>query len=80
MCFMVHWHRLCSECGEEDVFSQEVVHCPTIKDAGFDDGMVDCVAKNKIFYANSAPYLCESVWAKILLANKVLVNILDVEW
>jgi hypothetical protein len=59
MCFMVHWHRVCRECGEEDIFSQDVVHCPTITDAGLANGMMDCVAKNQIMYANAAPYVCE---------------------
>ncbi|KAI7776372.1 hypothetical protein LA080_005452 [Diaporthe eres] len=59
MCFIVHWHRACTVCGMEDVFSEEVVHCPTIKDLGLADGMMDCVAKNAIVSANAAPYVCD---------------------
>lgn len=59
MCFIVHWDRACTVCGMEDVFSQEVVHCPTIKDLGLADGMMDCVAKNEIVSANAAPYVCD---------------------
>ena len=59
MCFKVHWHRNCVECGGEDVFSEEVVHCPTIKEFGLDNGMMDCVATNETVIANAAPYTCE---------------------
>lgn len=71
MCFKVHWHRSCTVCEMEDFFSEEVVHCPTIRDLGFADGMMDCVAKNKIVDADAAPYVCDdcfeekqSTWAE----------------
>lgn len=59
MCFKVYWDRACTVCGMPDDFSEDVVHCPTIKKLGLDNGMMDCVAKNKIFYANAAPYVCD---------------------
>lgn len=59
MCFKVHWNRVCAVCDMEDGFSEEVVHCPTIKALKLDNGMMDCVAKNEIISANAAPYVCE---------------------
>lgn len=72
MCLMVYWHRVCTVCKMEDLFSEQVVHCPTIEDAGMANGMIDCVAKNKPVDANAAPYVCEDCLEKSEEANRDL--------
>lgn len=77
MCLMVHWQRVCMVCKMEDFFSERVVHCPTIEDAGMANGMIDCVAKNKPVEANAAPYVCEDCLEKNEEANRETWILMD---
>lgn len=47
-------------CGDEDVFSEQVVQCPTLKELGVpNDGMMDCEAEGQVVEANAAQYVCD---------------------